>query len=328
MQRGSAQQNNNVCGSNGQTCLACSGATPLCSNGACVPVSAVVGSPCSSDAYCQASLGTRGVCRQQNLNGAITYSMGYCSIARCVSSTGLDLCPLGAVCLNFPRIFSEELSFCFATGCSASNPCRTGYSCFSLGGTVTACLPSAINNPSLTLDTTSVNGLACTFTSECRAPTPGAPWAGGACLPEVLREADGGIVQVDGGPAYTGNPGGQCTRDCRIDEDCTSTGNEDLTEGVCLSVSTTLARCFRGCPAPNGGQSSCRPGYVCEQLGFSDGGLLPTGYCNSRCDEPGTSCGTYTDGGTRACLPNGYCDFPRPRPFCPDAGPLLSDGGC
>jgi hypothetical protein len=325
--RGTSQQNNNICGSNAQMCVSCVGAASVCSNGACVAPPATVGSPCASDASCQTTLGPTAVCKQQNLNGSITYSSGYCSIPRCAPS-GFDLCPMGSACLNFPRIFSEEQTFCYATGCGTSNPCRPGYLCFNLGGSMTGCLPSDLNNPSLTLDTTSVVGQACTFNSECRAPTPGAPVAGGVCLPELQRQVDGGIVQVDGGPVFTGNPGGQCTRDCRIDEDCTSNGQENLAEGLCLGVSQTLALCYRGCAGPNTGQSNCRPGYVCEQLRLSDGGTLSTGYCDGRCDLPGSSCGTYTDGGTRACLPNGYCDFPRPTPFCPDAGALLPDGGC
>ena len=114
-------------------------------------------------------------------------------------------------------------------------------------------------------------------------------------------------MRLAGLPQPTGNPGGYCSRVCRIDEDCTSTGTENLAEGLCLGISQTTALCFRGCAAPLGGQSNCRPGYVCETLQMSDGGFLPTGFCDGRCDVPGSRCGNFADGGARACLSTGYC---------------------
>lgn len=307
--RGTNQQNNNICGSNGQMCMSCSGATPICDNGVCVAAPVVVGSACVSDAVCRSSLGPGAVCKQQNLNGAITYSAGYCSIQDCVSPTGAVLCPLASTCIRVPLIFSEERTFCVATGC-ATGSCRPGYTCFSLGGPTTACLPSDFGSPALTYDTIATLHAACTTNAECRSPggLPGAPYAGGFCSTEVFVSPDGGlVVNPDGGLAYTGNPGGQCQRACRIDDDCTSDSFQNLDAGICLSVSSTEAWCFKGCPSPLGGQSTCRSGYVCEQLFLRDGGVLSTGYCNSRCDVPGSGCRDFADGGARPCLPTGYC---------------------
>ncbi|MDP3234152.1 MAG: hypothetical protein Q8N26_15325, partial [Myxococcales bacterium] len=307
--RGTTRQNNNVCGSGGQLCQSCLSPTPACDNGVCVAPPLRVGDACVLDAQCQSSIGPTARCKQQNLNGAIVYSGGHCTVFDC-AATGLDACPLGSVCLILPRIYSEEQSQCFASGCGAAAPCRPGYSCFNLGTNVTGCLPTAINDLNLVLDTTSVVGGACTLNSQCRAPVPGAPFAGGACITEFVSRADGGLVLgSDGGPQPTGNPGGYCSRFCRIDEDCTSTGGEDLAEGLCLGVSQTSALCFRGCASPRGGQSNCRPSYVCERLLTSDGGVLPTGYCEGRCDVPGGACGNYADGGARPCLSTGYCLF-------------------
>lgn len=315
--RGSTRQNNNICGSNGETCKACAAPTSVCDNGVCITPPKKVGDSCTTSSDCQGTLGPTAVCKQASLAGNVTYSGGTCTIENCAQG-GTDSCPMGSICLNFPRIYGEELSACWVSGCSAMAPCRAGYGCFNIGSGMTACLPSDFNNPMLEFDTTAIVGEACTLNSDCRAPAAGAPGAGGGCLPEVQRRIDGGIVlQRDGGPTYTGNPGGQCTRDCRIDEDCSSDGNENLLEGICLGVTQTQALCFKGCGAPLGGQSSCRPDYVCEQLTQSDGGPLPTGVCEARCDRPGQACGNYMDGGARLCLPNGYCDLPGRQ----DAGP-------
>ncbi|MDP1916305.1 MAG: hypothetical protein Q8L14_08670, partial [Myxococcales bacterium] len=202
-----------------------------------------------------------------------------------------------------------EQAMCFVSGCGTAAPCRSGYSCFNVGSSTTTCLPSAFNDVNLSLDTTSVVGNACTLNSNCRAPTPGAPYAGGLCLAELLTRADGGLVLDAGVPQPTGNPGGYCSRTCRIDEDCTAAGDEDFAEGICLSVSQTVNICYRGCASPRGGQSNCRPGYVCERLLTNDGGVLGTGFCSGRCDVAGGNCGNYSDGGTRPCLSTGYCLF-------------------
>lgn len=319
--RGTTRQNNNICGANGETCKACAAPTPACDNGSCIAPPKKVGDSCAADADCQATLGPTAICKQQNLKGSITYAGGMCTVPGCGAS-GTDDCPMGSLCLNLPRIYGEEVSACFVSGCGAMAPCRSGYGCFNLGST-TGCLPTDINNMDLELDTAASIGNPCTFNSDCRAPAPGAPAAGGACQPEVIRRSDGGItLGRDGGPQYTGNPGGQCTRICRIDEDCSADGTENFNDGICLGVSQTQAICFKGCAAPNAGQSNCRAGYICEQLRQNDGGLLPTGYCDARCDALGSTCGTYTDGGVRACLANGYCDFERP-----DAGMMTPDAG-
>lgn len=316
--RGSTRQNSNICGSNGETCKACASPTSVCDNGVCVAPAKKVGDTCLADVDCQGSLGPTAKCKSSTLAGNATYPGGMCTIEGC-GAAGTDDCPMGSSCLNLPRIFGEERTACFANNCGASNTqgtCRSGYVC--LGSGTTFCLPLNMVDQNSTPDTAATIGDPCTFNSDCRAPAPGAPGAGGACLPEVQRRADGGIVlQRDGGPTYTGNPGGQCTRDCRIDEDCTSDATENFAEGLCLGVSQTQALCFKGCSAPLGGQASCRPDYVCEQLTQSDGGPLPTGVCEARCDRLGQGCGNYTDGGARVCFPNGYCDFPGRQ----DAGP-------
>ncbi|MCA3013803.1 MAG: hypothetical protein INH41_15595, partial [Myxococcaceae bacterium] len=268
------------------------------------------------------AVGPGATCKRTSLAGNVTYAAGMCTIENCSAN---NMCPMGSACLNFPRIFGDETAACFVVGCGAMAPCRSGYGCFNIGNNNTACLPADFGSDELTLDTTSVVGESCELNSQCRAPTPGAPGAGGFCLPEVNRRADGGIIlQRDGGPTYTGYPGGFCSRTCRSDDDCTSDGVERLGEALCLPVSQTAAACQKGCSGPLQGQSDCRNGYICEVLSTADGGRLPTGVCDGRCDVPGSSCGNYADGGRRLCFPNGYCDFGDGRQ---DAGTTSGTGG-
>jgi hypothetical protein len=296
--RGTNRQNNSICGSFGQACMACPGGT-VCDFGACVSPGRQVGDACVTNSECQATLGSTALCLQSNLSGSVPFTGGFCTIENCVSSTMTDLCPMGSACLNIPRIFGFERSTCFRTGCTTSS-CRTGYTCSSLGAGsgLTACLPTALTNPNLPLDTTSVIGLPCTFRSECRAPSFGAPFAGGFCVSELRRFPDGGLVMP---VQQTGFTGGYCSRECRIDDDCSSTGAEDFTEGVCLG-SDTLA-CYRGCTTPGLGQGACRTGYVCERLLLLDGGVFGTGFCDIRCDSVGApACRSGT-----TCNASGYC---------------------
>jgi hypothetical protein len=82
----------------------------------------------------------------------------------------------------------------------------------------------------------------------------------------------------------------------------------------CLSILTTLdcpnasdycnsINCFQSCPAPRGGQSTCRPGYVCDLDLSSDGGVVAnSAHCVPNCNNaPAARCGS------RACGASGYC---------------------
>jgi hypothetical protein len=317
--RGSSRQNNNICGSNGETCKSCMAPTATCDNGVCIAPPKAVGDGCQMDADCQATLGPTAICKQQSLAGSITYPGGFCTIP---SSCPQTPCPMDSVCLSLPRFFGEEASYCAKANCGAANTqgmCRSGWTCVGVGGGNTACLPTPVTTGMFDPDVIEILGNPCTNNSQCRAPTPGAPGAGGFCSPEYLQLPDGGPrLLPDGGFRYTGNPGGQCLRDCRIDEDCTGDATEDLAAGICLPVSQTASTCLKGCNGPIQGQSNCRDGYICESLTQNDGGQLPTGYCDNRCDVPGATCGNYADGGRRICFPNGYCDFGGGRQ---DAGP-------
>ncbi|MCA2978180.1 MAG: hypothetical protein INH37_07840, partial [Myxococcaceae bacterium] len=204
--RNSSLQSNGICGSSGALCASCIGtATPICDNGACVAGVKRVGDACLSDVEC-ASLGTGAVCKRASLAGNVTYAGGMCTIQNCSATA---VCPIGSSCLNFPRIFGDEVAACYVTACSQTAPCRSGYTCFSVGNNQSGCLPSDFGNRSLQFDTTSVVGQACTLDAQCRAPTPGAPGAGGFCNPELAQRPNGTSVP-------TGNPGGFCSRDCRL----------------------------------------------------------------------------------------------------------------
>ena len=235
----------------------------------------------------------------------------------------------GSTCL-FPAVSAgEEAPLCFATGCSPASAspgnqgtCRTGYSCFALPGIGGACVPDPFF--SATPDTVSTLHTPCTADADCRAPVSGAPAAGGFCKAELLRGSDGGIVAgPDGGALRSGNPGGQCSRLCQFDSDCSTTGADAPLDGQCLTVGSTpgYGQCFRGCAAPRQGQSTCRPGYVCEEPGELGGFSSTAGVCVARCDAPGASCSFG-----RVCRPDGYCGQPTDAGAPFDGGVTL-DGG-
>jgi len=293
--------------------MACGGTTPRCINGACQPLGAkAVGDSCFASSECQASLGQQAVCKTQTLAGNFQYPDGVCTYERCSASN----CPAMSTCIGLSRIFGEETTMCVASNCGTAGTqgtCRSGWVC--VGTATTFCIPQAMvqAGAGASYDRTTLIGTPCVSNGACRAPTPGAPGAGGLCISELSRFADGGIRPgADGGVIETGYLSGYCSRDCRSDRDCVSmppeTGDADLSDGVCLGVSTTLAVCFKGCTAPMAGQSNCRPSYVCRALTLRDGGTLPTGYCGPSCTNPGSSC-ALADGGPGSCnTATGYCN--------------------
>lgn len=316
--RNTNRQNNNICGSAGEMCRSCVGtATPVCENGACIAPPKRVGDQCMNDGECQATLGQAAACKRTSVAGNFTYPGGFCTVEGC-GSQGTDDCPMGSACLALTGIFGEENTSCFPTGCSMANPCRSGYACFNIGSMtmpLPACLPSDLSsaNPNFRLDVTSVTGNACANTAACRAPSPGAPGAGGFCITEVLQLPDGGVRPGrDGGPQPTAYVGGYCSRECRRDADCDPDGDDSDEVAICLPPGANADPiCQKSCAEPNLGQSSCRTGYTCEGLTLRDGGLYDIGICSPRCDNPGAGTCPRFDGGIGGCnMTTGFCESP------------------
>jgi hypothetical protein len=124
-------------------------------------------------------------------------------------------------------------------------------------------------------------GSACVTDSQCSSPK------NASCIPP----------SVLGAP--TGWPNGYCTSRCGNsatpcpgNASCVNTGsNADA------GVNTV---CLETCPAPRGGQSTCRMGYVCEVNTNAFG----QGICIPRCDSPGFTCFASTACDTSG---SGYC---------------------
>lgn len=311
------RQNNNICGLGGALCSACSGPTPTCRDGACVAPPIRVGDACTEDAACQRTLGSRARCRKTTRAANFEFPGGMCLIEECRSDAD---CPREAslnnggtgrsLCIAPQFFMGEETSTCLPTGCTPATGvqgnCRPGYSCVPLRAGVAGCIPMAIvvngpNDEPPNYDLPNNLHSPCGQDSECRRPTPGAPGVGGLCLTSY---------------------GGQCSRRCNSDFDCSNDPEKDVPAyGVCLDdPSGGPGLCFKGCNDPLGGQSNCRPGFVCE----SSGPLYTTGYCQVRCGTTGTTCGKHSDGGAVECLPTGYCDVEGRR----DAGvPSVRDAG-
>jgi hypothetical protein len=103
----------------------------------------------------------------------------------------------------------------------------------------------------------------------------------------------------DGGAS--GFTGGYCTRfDCSVDSDCSPDGG-----AACFSLGANNTACFQTCPSSDGGQTTCRPGFVCNSFGLGDGGQSLTGLCDRACNAVGApACPTG-----RVCnATSGYCD--------------------
>jgi hypothetical protein len=119
-------------------------------------------------------------------------------------------------------------------------------------------------------------GDPCLSDLQCRPPNSA------FCIPE----------SVFGQP--TGWVGGTCTRTCGGSTNACPTGS------TCVSFDTTnQPLCIQTCPGPRQGQSTCRPGYVCEVNLMMAG----VGLCIPRCSNPGFACWKNA-----ACDPtSGYC---------------------
>jgi hypothetical protein len=270
------------------------------------------------------------------LANTFNYPGGMCTITDCLTTSCPAASAVGtSVCLFVPVVAGEQAPLCFAAGCtpSSANPgvqgtCRPGYSCVSVNGVGGTCIP----DPFFTAqpDVVATLHAPCTLDSECRAPVPGAPAAGGFCRTDLLRAPDGGVVLgADGGALRSGNPGGQCSRLCFSGSDCSTTGADAPLDGLCLpGAASFYGECARGCAAPRQGQSTCRPGYVCEQPAELLGGpAASTGVCIGRCDAPGASCGLGPSGRPKVCRPDGYCAEPADAGVGADAGVVPLDGG-
>jgi serine protease len=124
-------------------------------------------------------------------------------------------------------------------------------------------------------------GQGCSTTGTCAYV--GNTYAGSPCATNADCTLGGVLGQCNTGNSW---PGGYCQDTCYL-LSCHGTD-------VCVSQS-----CWARCPGPRSGQSTCRGGYVCGALVFSDGTSPPYGICQPDCRVAGCTQGT--------CGPLGDC---------------------
>lgn len=303
-----SSQSPNNCGVNGDRCQACA-AGQTCTNGTCMtpPPVVSVGSRCTMDSECQATLGAGSQCRQMTNAGA-AYQGGYCTLP-CGTMAGQ--CPAGSTCVGGVEELGEG-NFCWKN-CSNPNTiggaCGTGYACYSLGSGSGACwiYPTPPRDAGVPADKV---GQPCTADGECQNP----PTNGGVCL---ARDYNYDWETL----------GGYCSRNnCQDNADCAADGG-----AICLGFSDEEAACVQRCPdSSDGGQSTCRNGFICEPyfITSADGGVRPStdGYCVPPEAPPASTIGGACAADADCRQPTGAIAdcFP---PTLPDGGASPYTGG-
>lgn len=301
-----SSSNTSNCGIGGVTCQTCA-TGELCNTGVCgmPPAMARVGSPCANDGECQSGLGAMARCKQTTTSGNGTYTGGYCTLP---CGTSANQCPSGSTCVGLLPQYGEADTFCW-DNCTATDRCRTpGYACYNLSSGA-ACWIDPI--PPLDAGTPADKvGQACTSAMDCDNP----PESGATCL---SREFNFNWA------------GGYCSKaDCLSNAECSSDGG-----AICLGFTQNDRACVQKCAdSSDGGQSTCRNGYICNQYftGLADGGQAPSadGFC-----APPEAPTPTTIGG--ACMTDMDCQVPAGAiadcipPTLPDGGPSgVPDGEC
>lgn len=244
------------------------------------PAADKVGNPCSVDEECQNPPASGGICLLSGL-GEI-WPQGYCSKLECVSN---EECAAdgGGVCFAFGEIHAcTQRCVPLSDGGLWEANCRPSYQCYPTGlddgGVEGHCAPEP--RPIFT-----TVGDPCMNNSACQAPYR----ATATCTSST---------QADGGP--TGWTDGYCTRlSCLTAYDCSQDGG-----GECLTTQASFSSCFRTCTSPGTGQSTCRNGYVCEELPADDGGTLSHGFCDRACTAAGAP---ECPSGKTCEISTGYC---------------------
>lgn len=297
----------NNCGKDGDRCQACA-AGQTCNAGVCEtpPPTVTIGSRCTMDSECQATLGPTSQCRKQT-NAGSAYAGGYCTIP-CGQVAGT--CPAASTCVGGVEELGEG-TFCWKN-CTPPNTiggsCGTGYACYGIGGNSGACwiYPTPPRDAGVPADKV---GNPCTADGQCQNP----PETGGACLSRDFNYNWQAL-------------GGYCSRtNCAANADCSADGG-----ALCLGFTEEEAACVQRCAdSSDGGQSTCRPGFVCEPYFITvDGGQRQStdGYCVPPEAPAATSIGGPCANDAECSQPAGAIAdcFP---PALPDGGATPYTGG-
>ncbi len=259
-----------ACGNTGGACQRC-GNGQQCVSGSCVTAACGPGT-CSG---CCA----RGICSPASMQTSFTCGSGGAMCSQC---------PRGQQCVNGACQAQACDSVSCATGCCAIGRCleprnQSQFTCGTLGAMCSPC----------------PGGGACRG-GMCVPPTtlpdggvPGLP-AGSACTGSACGA--GFCIEESQFGFNTGFPGGYCVATC-------GAGQPPCTSGVCVTEAIfgqPGSTCRATCPAPGGGQSTCRAGYVCAPTNTSS---VPTGFCRPNCNNGNlAACPSGT-----TCQANGFC---------------------
>ena len=99
------------------------------------------------------------------------------------------------------------------------------------------------------------------------------------------------------GPASSGFPGGYCTQTCSTAAPCPSSSSCS----PYVAGTSGQSFCLADCPSAGGGQSTCRPGYVCNKY------LIPSNPNQGSCWVACTADSECNASTPSAHCQSGYC---------------------
>jgi hypothetical protein len=282
---------NSLCGGGGNACAVCGPGT-TCRGSACLP-----NPPSCNTRNCPNGCCNGSTCETGTSSAACGRGGGACS-----ACPGGLTCQSGACAPVNPGNCGPQS----CAGCCSNGQCRPGgdmQACGRGGGVCQVCFSggSSLCLGGVCLSSTPANGggdggtgSPCTQASHCAVGFPPVgpfPVETAACILGDLP--DGGVT-----PWVSG----YCSSTCALGQ---CAGN-----GTCVgerSAGSITYNCYSPCSQPGQGRSSCRVGYVCEQLyNVTDGGaeipIAGGGYCSPDCRNVGARCATGL-----ACNSLGYC---------------------
>ena len=219
---------------------------------ACVPGKNPTGSACTVNTDCSASA-NNPVCLD-----TLGFPGGYCS----QWCSAANPCPSGDVCYTAFALSKDGVCL---QGCTQASDCNTaaGYTCVAVGGGASACMlaETACNDY---IDNNFNNLIDCQD-PECQPQPDCTPGAGVVGSPCTLNNQCAASATANNPICLdqTNNmfPGGYCSHWCdpSVANDCGPLAicvpESQGTGNVCMSVCLTNAQ--------------CRPGYTCQNMGFS-----------------------------------------------------------
>lgn len=259
-----------ACGRNGTACVACSGATPICSDGRCVARCNLVSAMCPLNSCCAAD-------------------------NACAATSGAT-CPISGGCIDCLLASTGHACTAGACGCNGAADCPSGTAC---NVTTHTCSPTCGSGPSYS---DCSDGCCDPNSGTCKAGSAAdACDVGNAMCSSCAGNANGTTcVFVPGGPNKCG---------CNSPADCGDQRACNLMTHQCTTACGPTSPCKNGCCdngtcAPGNLDAKCGAlGGACLDCSTASTGHLCLGGKFCGCSMPGTSeCPVGTcDVGTKLC---------------------------